>query len=114
MPDIHIERQHTLGLAAARGIARQWVQKAEQDYGVACSYDEGERCDLARFSRAGIDGTCEVTADTITLRATLGFLYSSFSEQIEQRLTQNLDALMGTGTDDASVDDDAYNDKDWK
>ena len=111
MPEIHIERQHTLGLAAARGIARQWVQQAEQEYGLECSYAEDPRCDVARFARAGIDGTMEVTADSIVFHATLGFLYGSFSEQIEQRLTQNLDAMLGAGT---GVDDDAYNDKDWK
>lgn len=114
MPDIHIERQHTLGLAAARGIARQWVRQAEQEYGMACSYDEGEHGDTAHFSRAGIEGSCEVTADAISFRATLGFLYSSFSEQIEQRLTKSLEGLMGGSGAGASVEDDAYNDKDWK
>ena len=94
MPDIHIERRHRLGIAGAREVARQWVQQAEQDFGLACTYTEGKTCDLAQFTRAGIDGTLEVTADTFTLEATLGFLFSSFSEQIEQKITRNLDALL--------------------
>jgi putative polyhydroxyalkanoate system protein len=110
VPEIHIERQHALGLAAARGIARQWVRQAEQEYGLECSYAEDARCDVARFARAGIDGTMEVRADSIVFHATLGFPYGSFSEQIEQRLTQNLDAMLGAD----GGDDDAYNDKDWK
>lgn len=113
MPDIHIERSHTLGIAAAREVARQWMQQVEQDYGLECSYAEGETCDIAQFTRPGIDGNVEVSADTFKLHATLGFLYGSFSEQIEQRLKQNLDTLLGTSQAEAE-DDDAYNDKDWR
>jgi putative polyhydroxyalkanoate system protein len=110
VPDIHIERSHTLGIAAAREVARQWVQQAEQDYGVDCTYAEGKACDVALFTRPGIDGNLEVSADAFRLEATLGFLYASFKEQIEQRLVKNLDALLGTSE---PADDDAYNDKDW-
>jgi putative polyhydroxyalkanoate system protein len=110
VPDIHIERNHTLGLVAAREVAHQWVRKAEQDYGVECTYEEGETGDVAQFTRPGIDGSVEVTANTLTLNATLGFLFASFSEQIEQKLVQNLDALLGRTEPE---DDDAYNDKDW-
>lgn len=111
MPDIHIERNHTLGLTAAREVARQWVQQVEQDYGLECTYTEGKTCDVAKFARPGIDGSVEVTADSLTLNATLGFLFASFGEQIEQRLNHNLDALLGTSD---AADDDAYNDKDWR
>jgi putative polyhydroxyalkanoate system protein len=101
VPDIHIERNHTLGIAGAREVARQWVQQVEEDYGLECTYTEGKTCDVAQFSRPGIDGTVEVTADTFKLEATLGFLFSSFSEQIEQKISRNLDALLdspGGGT----------------
>lgn len=94
MPDIHIERNHALGIAGAREVARRWMQQVEQDYGLECTYTEGETHDVAQFSRAGIDGTVEVTADTLTLEATLGFLFSSFSDQIEQKIAKNLDALL--------------------
>ncbi|MEJ1128022.1 polyhydroxyalkanoic acid system family protein [Variovorax sp. CCNWLW225] len=94
MPDILIERNHALGIAGAREVARQWMQQVEQDYGLECIYTEGETSDVAQFSRAGIDGTVEVTANTLTLEATLGFLFSSFSDQIEQKIAKNLDALL--------------------
>lgn len=113
MPDIHIERHHTLGLAKAREVAHEWVLQAERDYGLECVYEEGDACDVAKFTRTGIDGDMEVTGNSFRLRAALGFLYGSFSEQIEQRLQRNLDNLLGTGT---AVDneEDGYNDKDWK
>ena len=95
MPDIHIERNHTLGIARARAVAHQWIAQAEQEFGLECAYTQGEDRDVATFTRAGIDGTVEVTASTFTLDATLGFLFSSFSEMIEQKITRNLDAMLG-------------------
>ena len=94
MPDIHIERNHTLGIARARVVARKWIQQAEQEFGLECVYTQGESCDTATFTRAGIDGTVEVTDTTFKLEATLGFLFSSFSEMIEQKITRNLDAML--------------------
>lgn len=96
MPDIHIERNHTLGLPGAREAARQWVQQAESEFGLECTYTEGAQADTAQFTRAGIDGSLEVTASTFTLDATLGFLFSSFSEVIEQKISRNLDEALGT------------------
>lgn len=94
MSDIHIERNHTLGMAGAREVARQWVQQVEQDYGLECTYTEGTDGDVAQFSRAGIDGTFEITGDTFRIEATLGFLFSSFGGQIEQKIARNLDELL--------------------
>jgi putative polyhydroxyalkanoate system protein len=110
VPDIHIERSHGLGLEAARAIARKWVRQVEQDYGLECSYEEGPTQDLGRFSRAGIDGSVEVSGDSFRLQATLAGMFASFSGQIEQRLRQKLDDPLGKRDDE---DDDAYNDKDW-
>jgi len=94
VPDIHIERQHSLGLSEARTIARQWMRRTEESYGLAWSYDEGEAGDVARFTRAGIDGAMEVGADRLALRATLGAFYGSFAGLIEERLRRKLDELL--------------------
>ncbi|GAA4337458.1 hypothetical protein GCM10023165_15480 [Variovorax defluvii] len=110
MPDIQIERRHELGLKAARDIARRWVRQVEEDYGLSCSYQEGETQDLGLFSRAGVEGRVEVSADRFRLHATLGGLFGGFSEQLEQRLRKKLDELLGGAGDE---EDDAYNDKDW-
>ena len=106
MPDIHIERNHTLGIEAARDAARQWIDQAREEYGMDCTYVEGETCDTAEFSRAGMDGTLEVTADRFLLEANLGFLFSSFSDQIERKISQNLDKLLGTDAAEPKYDDD--------
>ena len=96
MPDIHIERTHQLGLQGARAVARQLMQKVERDFGMACTYDEGDARDTARFGRAGVDGSVEVSADTFRLEATLGMLFANFSDEIRQRLAASLDKLLGS------------------
>ncbi|VWX60445.1 Polyhydroxyalkanoic acid system protein [Burkholderiales bacterium 8X] len=96
MSDIHIDRKHRLGLPAAREVARRWLQEAEAEYGLSCSYTPGDTCDQARFSRAGVDGSFDVTADSFRLQAELGFLVSAFGGQIEQKLNRKLDALLGS------------------
>jgi putative polyhydroxyalkanoate system protein len=118
VPDIQIERSHSLGIDAARAIARKWVRQVEQDYGLSCSYEEGDAQDLGRFSRPGVEGRVEVSADAFRLQATLAGLFGGFSEQIEERLRKKLDELLGAAAgadgDDNDEDDDAYNDKDWR
>jgi putative polyhydroxyalkanoate system protein len=119
VPDIHIERHHTLGLPAAREIARRWVRQVEEDYGLECNYAEGVDQDTASFARAGIDGSVEVTGDRFTLSATLGFLFSNFGEEIERSLNRKLDTLLGNGNANGggsgpAPDDEAHNDSEWR
>jgi len=98
VPDIQIERHHQLGLPAARAVARKLMQKVEQDFGMECTYDEGEARDTARFGRAGVDGSVEVSADSFRLEATLGMLFANFRDEIQRRLAASLDKLLGTST----------------
>jgi hypothetical protein len=72
VPDIHIERNHTLGIAGARKVAHQWIEQAEQEFGLECVYTPGEDRDVATFTRAGIDGTVEVTARYVHARCDAG------------------------------------------
>ena len=34
MPELNIERQHSLGLEGARLVAERWREQAEQDWGI--------------------------------------------------------------------------------
>lgn len=94
MSDIHIERNHALGIDRAREVARQWTDQAERDYGMECLYAEGDESDVAKFSRPGMEGRVEVTADRFTLHMTLGFLMDTFRGAIEDKVTRNLDELL--------------------
>ncbi len=94
MADIHIQRKHQLGLTGARKVAWQWAEQAESDFGMACTYEEGQESDEVAFNRSGVSGTLQVTADHFELDAKLGFLLGAFRERIESEIVKNLDQLL--------------------
>ena len=94
MPDIHITRDHALGLAEARKLAFTWAEAAEEKFDMACTYEEGETEDLVSFTRSGVSGELKVTADLLALDAKLGFLLGAFKDKIEGEIVKNLDTLL--------------------
>ena len=94
MADIHIQRNHQLGLTGARKVAWQWAEQAEGDFGMECTYAEGGDCDEVAFTRSGVSGTLLVTANHFELDAKLGFLLGAFRERIESEIVKNLDELL--------------------
>jgi putative polyhydroxyalkanoate system protein len=94
VPDIHIEREHTLGLAQARELAFRWAQTAEAKLEMECTYEEGKTSDLVSFTRSGVNGELRVTADRFELHARLGFLLGAFKGRIEAEIVKNLDELL--------------------
>lgn len=94
MADIHIEREHALGLAAARKLAWQWAEQAENDFDMSCTYEEGKKADEVQFTRSGVSGCLHVTEDRFVLDAKLGFLLGAFKERIEAEIVKNLDTLL--------------------
>ena len=94
MPDIHIHREHELGLAKARKVALQWAEDAEKKFDMACTILEGETSDTVEFTRSGVRGELLVEAHQFTLDAKLGFLLGAFSKTIEAEIEKNLDALL--------------------
>ena len=94
MAELHIFREHTLGLAQARKIALKWATQAETEFGMACSYVEGDGVDEVSFSRSGVKGTLDVDATRFELRAQLGFLLGAFKHRIEAEIVKNLDTLL--------------------
>lgn len=94
MADIHIHRDHTLGLASARTLASQWVEQAEQKFGLVCTHEKGETSDRVNFTRSGVSGEILVTPGSFELNARLGFVLSAFKDRIESEIVKNLDALL--------------------
>ena len=94
MADIHIQRDHALGLRAARKIAFAWAEQVEAEYGMDCTYEEGDDCDTLYFTRSGVKGTLTVLPDQFDLQAQLGFLLGAFKDKIEGEISKNLDALL--------------------
>jgi putative polyhydroxyalkanoate system protein len=95
MPDLKIEREHTLGLDGARLVADRWREQAEQDWGMTCSLEPGEAVDRMRFERSGVSGELSVSASRFDMHIKLGFLLGAYSSKIEEKIQANLDALLG-------------------
>ena len=94
MADIHIHRDHSLGLAKARKIAWKWAEEVETKFDMECTVIEGETSDTVEFKRSGVSGRLIVAAKHFELDAKLGFLLGAFSKTIEGEITKNLDALL--------------------
>ena len=94
MPDIHITRDHALGLPAARKLAFRWAEEAEERMGMECVYEEGKTSDLVTFTRPGCNGELKVTKDQFVLDARLGVLLGVFKDKIESAVVENLDKLL--------------------
>ena len=98
MADIHIEREHALGLPAARKLAWKWAEQAEEEFDMSCTYEEGAREDAVQFTRSGVSGCLQVTANRFVLDAKLGFLLGAFKDRIEAEIVSNLDTLLAAKT----------------
>jgi putative polyhydroxyalkanoate system protein len=98
LPDIHIQRDHALGLAQARKVAFRWAEMAEEKLDMECTYEEGKTSDLVSFNRSGVNGELRVTQGGFELEARLGFLLGAFKERIEREIVKNLDELLGQQT----------------
>lgn len=94
MADIHITRQHHLGLAEARKLAFRWAEVAEEKLDMECTYEEGKSSDLVSFTRSGVKGELKVTKEKFVLDARLGLLLGAFKERIESSIVKNLDELL--------------------
>ena len=94
MPELHITREHALGLAQARKLAFKWAETAEERFDMECTYQEGKTDDLVTFTRLGVNGELKVTKDRFVLDARLGFLLGAYKERIESEIVKNLDELL--------------------
>ncbi|HET8744236.1 MAG TPA: polyhydroxyalkanoic acid system family protein [Ramlibacter sp.] len=94
MADIHIVREHALGLAHARKLAFRWAEVAEKKLEMECTYAEGQHSDIVRFRRPGAQGELKVSAHRFELTARLGLLLGVFKHKIETEVVKNLDQLL--------------------
>lgn len=94
MANLHIRREHSLSLAAARKIALTWAEHVEAEFGMECTYEEGKQEDRVTFARSGVNGILHVTPDHFDLDAKLGFLLGAFKGKIEAEIVKNLDDLL--------------------
>ena len=103
MSDIHIERQHQLGLPRARRVATEWMAQARERWGLQFEHEEAEdespaATDEIRFSGMGAEGTVQVSASRFSVSLALGGLMSALAPMIEDKMTRNLDEFLARET----------------
>ncbi len=94
MPDLHIRRDHELGLPKARKIAEKWAEDAEAKFAMECTIQVGDTSDTIEFTRSGVQGRLIVAPDHFELDAKLGFLLGAFAKTIQSEIEKNLDDLL--------------------
>ncbi len=94
MADLHMEREHKLGLVTARRMAQAWAREVEKDLELRCRYEAGADGDTVHFERSGVTGRLRVTPQRFELDARLGLLLGAFKGRIESEITRRLDALL--------------------
>jgi len=94
MADLHLHREHSLGLARARKVALQWAEHVESELDMACTMIEGDDEDVLEFTRSGVEGRMTVAANYFDLEATLGFLFKPFLGTIEAQVRKQLDEAL--------------------
>jgi putative polyhydroxyalkanoate system protein len=90
MSEIHIVRQHQLGLETARAEVERIAQRIQEEHEASYEWDG----DVLNFKRSGVNGTIEVQPDSIDLKIKLGLLLSAFKGQLEERLTEKIDEAL--------------------
>ncbi len=95
MPELHIAREHSLGLKAARAAAQRWAEEATREWGMQCRTEPGAQQDTIHFERTGASGHLTVSGHQFELQLKLGFLLGPLAGQIEQQIRHSLDELLG-------------------
>ncbi|HEX4780089.1 MAG TPA: polyhydroxyalkanoic acid system family protein [Usitatibacter sp.] len=89
MADIHVEREHTLGLEGARAAAQRLAKDLGSRFGL-----QGEwQGDVLRFQRPGVQGTLSVTDKHVRLEVALGLMFKAMKGSIESAIHREVDAL---------------------
>lgn len=99
MANIHMVREHPLGLAGARKAAQGWARQVEDRLEMSCTFETRPDGDNVRFERTGVSGTLRVSKDRFELDARLGLVLGAFKGRIEAEITKYLDEMLATGQD---------------
>ena len=87
MAKITVEREHALGLEAARAKAEQLAERLAREFDVTYQWQD----DTLLFKRSGADGSIAVSDNRVRVELKLGLLLSAMSGSIKREIEQVLD-----------------------
>jgi len=88
---IHLERNHTLGIDAAKERVETLARHLEQKLAI----DHKWQGDTLHFSRSGASGSIGVGADRVVLDVKLGLALGLMKGTIEETIHQEMDRALG-------------------
>ena len=86
MPRIDIEREHHLGIEAARSAVDKVAASMQEKFGLSHRWQG----DVLHFNRSGVDGRIAVEPRELHVTAKLGFLLAAMKGPIEQEIRRVL------------------------
>jgi putative polyhydroxyalkanoate system protein len=90
MADVKISRQHGMSVAQAKKVAQKVADDMAKEYGLSSDWDG----DTLHFERPGVKGNLEVTAQSMVVEITLGFLFKPFAGKFRDTMSANFDKLL--------------------
>ena len=99
MADISIHRAHTLGLKGARTAADKMAEKLGEEFDLTGDWDG----DTLKFTRSGVNGTLKISATTMYLEVTLGFMLKMMKGTIEPSINTHLDKALASAAKTAET-----------
>jgi putative polyhydroxyalkanoate system protein len=94
MADLHLRREHNLGLVRARKVALKWAEHVEKKLEMECTLIEGETSDTLEFTRSGVNGRMIVAGDHFEVEAKLGLMFRPFLGMIEAETRKQLEEAL--------------------
>jgi putative polyhydroxyalkanoate system protein len=87
MSNIHIRREHSLTLKAARAVVAKMAAQLKREFDFEYTWEQG----VLHLERTGIRGQIAVTAERVQLDATLGLLLGFLKPRIEHEVGAEFD-----------------------
>jgi putative polyhydroxyalkanoate system protein len=91
MANIHIEKDHQLGIENARVQVEELARSLKDELQIDFEWKDNRLV----FERLGASGTIDVGADHIDIDVELGLALSMIRGVIEERINQRLEAAFG-------------------
>lgn len=90
MPNINIERQHSLSLKNAKAAVDEVAVKIAEKFQMATEWDG----DQLKFSRKGVEGKILVSQEHVKVDAELSFMVGLIKGTIEKEINGYLDKVL--------------------
>ena len=91
---IRIHKAHELGYDKACEIAEKFAASLREQFHADYYWED----DALKFSAKGVEGQILIAADDVEVQVSLGLLYRPLRSRIENKIVDQLDAILGNNS----------------